>query len=662
MPIQRIKIGNVTILSKELTWDVIRIASQFLKEFCKWNPKEQTWSVTWRLLPKLTIAYRLINILQAYDSDYATQLKEAIDKVIKSIPPYIKQDSSYAFPLIDCDAINVWRTLRKFGGKFEKIVFDTEVGPIEIPVIVISQETLAILKKKLQEIDLPENLIERIKKIAISEAKVRIRPYSAKYIEILIPETNDALVSDLLELGRIRIKLKKIGGDVEEKEISLGKIYEKGFGVKILLPSYAIAFVEDILKSYGVEYEIDYGTKNVELQLNPSLKLYDYQQKALEKWLTEGNKKGTIVLPTGAGKTFVALAAISVLRKPSIIFVPNTWLLDQWIERISRYLGIKKGMIGKFGGGSQTIKHITVATYQSASKYIEKLADKFMLAVFDEAHHVPARTFMKTALYLRAPYRMALSATPKRADGNEELLFKLAGKIIYEADYPELIEKGVISPFVIRIILVPLPDDLKIQYQEAIEKADNAEDDVEKARWINKALRLASDNPIKIEVIKELLRRHKNEKVFVFCGSIAFAEKVYKAVREITNSAILTSKVTTEQEERLRKAFETGKIRVLVLVKKAEEGVDLPDASVAIIAGGSKQEREFIQRIGRVLRRSPGKKVAYIYELVTENTIEQAISKARGARKIAMKVREIVEKLTGLKSFDVIFWKKQGVL
>ena len=122
MPIQRIKIGNVTILSKELTWDVIRIASQFLKEFCKWNPKEQTWSVTWRLLPKLTIAYRLINILQAYDSDYATQLKEAIDKVIKSIPPYIKQDSSYAFPLIDCDAINVWRTLRKFGGKFEKIV------------------------------------------------------------------------------------------------------------------------------------------------------------------------------------------------------------------------------------------------------------------------------------------------------------------------------------------------------------------------------------------------------------------------------------------------------------------------------------------------------------------------------------------------------------
>ena len=261
-------------------------------------------------------------------------------------------------------------------------------------------------------------------------------------------------------------------------------------------------------------------------------------------------------------------------------------LLTQWIEKISKFLGVPKGLIGVLGKGEKKIRDITVATYQSGYKNVEILWDKFSFAVFDEAHHIPAQTFKRVALYLPAPYRLALSATPKRRDKNEILLFKLVGDVVYKIEYRDLVLRGIVAPLVVRRILVPLPADLLIQYNAVQRELYRARDPIEKKKIVNKLIAIARDNPVKIEVIKEIIKRNRDEKIFIFAGSIDFAEKIEKAIKQIIPTAALTSKTETAKERRIQEAFKKGILRALILVKKGEEGVDVGDASIAIIAGG----------------------------------------------------------------------------
>ncbi|MDA4133249.1 MAG: DEAD/DEAH box helicase family protein, partial [Thaumarchaeota archaeon] len=135
--------------------------------------------------------------------------------------------------------------------------------------------------------------------------------------------------------------------------------------------------------------------------------LRGYQKKALGTWDKAG-RRGVVVLPTGAGKTVIAMKAIELVNQPAVVIVPTLDLLEQWRKRVQEELGID---VGVYGGGENTVKAVTICTYDSAYIKAGELGNKFSLLVFDEVHHLPGESFRQIAEMFTAPYRMGLTAT-----------------------------------------------------------------------------------------------------------------------------------------------------------------------------------------------------------------------------------------------------------
>lgn len=580
-----------------------------------------------------------------------TGIVEKIDKIIFSQQEILLLIYNYDY---NKDIISV------FNGQFKIRKIDVpEFGEIEAAYLSFKLCDLVRLLNviKLNNVEKQFiNIIIELRNKLHKEATAIIKKAEAKNIEVELPHNVPIeLINEIKKLGELeyfQIDIKKDEEPilVREKLYRITKIENR---LIVRLPAYALVRLIYLL----VKYQI---LPKIEIEMNAYLftnmtknySLYPYQETAVKLWLNK-DKFGTIVLPTGGGKTFIGIHAMASLRVPTIIFVPNKILLWQWRDRLVRLLGLKKEDIGLLGAGRVEIKWITVATYQSGIKYIDLISDRFMLAIFDEGHHVPARTFKETALYLFAPYRMALSATPKRHDKNEILLFKLAGAIVYEISYPQLVKMGVLAPLAVRKILVPLPSEILPIYKALKKEVENAKDPIARRTKLNKLIEIARDNPNKIKVIREIVKKHSGDKMFIFCGGIKFAEDVEKSIKDLTSTAVLTAKTSTYEEKRISEDFKEGKIECLILVKKGEEGLDIGDASVAIIAGGSKQVREFIQRVGRVLRGGPDK-LAWVYEIVTINTIEEAISRARRARELVRGIEDFIMKNYGVRAFRLV--------
>ncbi len=662
MPKHHIQIGKLSLeSSKDFEWDDILEIAKDIKKFAKWDPENKKWIANWRIITNLSTVKRVISRIRKIDPSYSSELESAINRIINQIPKFHASSESILLLSLDADPYELIEKLN-VNRKNAEIVFRKvnleEFNGLKVPYISIPKEVARNERDRLLNV-FPQMLREIFESIDkdLLEERVRVYPISPRKILIDLGRIkNKELEEELIKLGEIKLFIEDASGELKEKVYKLHKriVSEKGY-IKIILPSYAIGVVEGILNRYDLEVDIDYGIILKEIEtIRSKVTLMRHQLEAFNAWKQMGNR-GTIVIPTGGGKTFVALEAIADLKLPTLILVPNKWLLKQWASRIYTYLGVPKGMIGILGGGERKIREITVSTYQSAYKYVEDITDKFALAIFDEAHHVPAKTFKNIALYLRAIYRMALSATPKRRDRNEKLLFKLVGNIVYQISLRELVEEGILAPLVVRKIYVRLPASLSAKYRQYERLLNRARTEFEKRRYLNKLIEIARDNPEKIKVIREIIERHRNKKNFVFAGSIKFAELIEKEIKSITPTALLTSKTKKTTEDKIVNSFHSGIIRCLVLVKKGEEGVDIGDASVAIIAGGSKQERELIQRVGRILRGRKDK-LAWLYEIVTKNTVDEMLSKSRNIKKLVSEIEDLVKEKYGLKAFDIQYY------
>nr|WP_281041837.1 helicase-related protein [Vulcanisaeta distributa] len=238
--------------------------------------------------------------------------------------------------------------------------------------------------------------------------------------------------------------------------------------------------------------------------------------------------------------------------------------------------------------------------------------------IVHNCHHVPADTFKEVAFKLRAPFRLALSATPKRSDNNEHLIFLSAGDIVYQADYRDMIEAKLVVPVRHFRIYVDLTPEERRSYERA---GDNAI-----------VLRnIASMASAKIGIAKEIVKAEVGigSKIIVFTQFIRQAEELYKVLKEELGPivALITSK--TSDRDSIFKAFARGVYKVIVATTVLDEGIDVPDADVAIILSGTGSQRQMIQRVGRVVRASDGKVEARVYEVITRNTIEEALSEER---------------------------------
>ena len=408
----------------------------------------------------------------------------------------------------------------------------------------------------------------------------------------------------------------------------------------------------ETLQAENVNF-IDEARAFTSLELVPSLEMppYQHQEEALLAW-KRAKRQGVVVLPTAAGKTYLAQLAMQATPRSTLVVVPTLDLMHQWYAHLEA--AFPDAEVGLLGGGSRDKTPILVATYDSAAIHAETLGDRYALVIFDECHHLPTDFNRAIAEYTIAPYRLGLTATPERSDGKHSDLNQLIGPEVYRKTAEEL-AGGALAEHKIVQIKVKLSKLERDRYNELI-KTRNDFLEASKIslgsikgwqRFVQtsarsaagrramlahreaKAIALGTDG--KMRILADLLARHYPERTLIFTADNA---TVYRISQEFLIPAITHQTPIKERHEVLTR-FRTGEYKTLVASHVLNEGVDVPDARVAILLSGTGSKREYIQRLGRVLRKgTSADKLAILYEVVAENTAEEGTSqRRRGVKK-----------------------------
>ncbi|TVY08726.1 DNA repair helicase XPB [Paenibacillus cremeus] len=348
-----------------------------------------------------------------------------------------------------------------------------------------------------------------------------------------------------------------------------------------------------------------------------TFELRDYQHSAVESFYREGSfhgGSGVLVLPCGAGKTVIGIAAMGRLNCATLILTSNSTSVRQWKREILQKTEVTEDMVGEYTGMHKEVRPITIATYQILT-YRKSKDEPFVhmdlfnkrdwgLIVYDEVHLLPAPVFRVTA-DIQATRRLGLTATLIREDGREEDVFSLIGPKRYDIAWRELETQGWIAAVECVELRVPMPAGEMEQYQAAEPRHK---------------MRCASTNPAKLDALDKLLNLHKDEQVLII-GQ--YLEQLHQIAERI-GAPMISGEMAHDKRETLYGAFRSGEVRVLIVSKVANFAVDLPDAAVAVQVSGSFGSRqEEAQRLGRILRPKPGANRAYFYSIVSEDTKEQ---------------------------------------
>jgi superfamily II DNA or RNA helicase len=369
---------------------------------------------------------------------------------------------------------------------------------------------------------------------------------------------------------------------------------------------------------------------------------YPYQAQALAAW--SRSKRGVVELPTGAGKTRLALMAMAEVRRGTLVLVPTLDLVTQWADVVREHLGIEAALIG---GGSFDVGPVTIATYASAARHGAEFGHRFGFAVFDECHHLGGEMFSQCAEVLIAPYRLGLSATVERPDGRHRLLDRLIGPLVYRQGIAEL-SGNYLADYDTRVLHAEFSPDEFAEYRAARQRyrafveangialggasgwqrfvfvATRTTEGRDALAAFYQQRRLAFAAQAKFSLLADLLHRHREERVLVFTNDNRTA---YEISRRFL-LPLITHQTKLAERKSLLAGFRSGRWPFLVTSKVLNEGVDVPSASVAVIVSGSASVREHVQRLGRILRKDGGKR-AVLYELLTRGTTELGTSERR---------------------------------
>jgi DNA excision repair protein ERCC-3 len=345
--------------------------------------------------------------------------------------------------------------------------------------------------------------------------------------------------------------------------------------------------------------------------------LRDYQMSAVDAFYANGTNRGgsgVIVLPCGAGKTIVGMAAMSATQTSTLILTTSVTAVRQWIAELIDKTTIPASMIGEYSATTKDVLPVTVATYQMLTHRANKNAEFTHLALFDErnwglivydeVHLLPAPVFQITAT-LQARRRLGLTATLVREDGREDDVFALIGPKKADVPWKVLERQGWIATAVCTEVRVPLADESRMPYAVAEQR--------------NK-FRIASESPAKTQVVRDILARHPGEPALIIG---MYVDQLAILAAEL-DTPLITGTTPQLKRDQLYGDFKSGKLKALVVSKVANFAIDLPDASLAIqVSGTFGSRQEEAQRLGRILRPKPGDNQAHFYSIVTGDTVEQ---------------------------------------
>jgi superfamily II DNA or RNA helicase len=370
---------------------------------------------------------------------------------------------------------------------------------------------------------------------------------------------------------------------------------------------------------------------------------FEHQREAVAAWKAKGNR-GVVVLPTGSGKSYVAEMAIMAAQRSALVVVPTLDLMNQWYDVLVTAFGAKVGLLG---GGYHEIEDLTVSTYDSAHIHMERLGDRWGLVIFDECHHLPSPTYLTAAEMSIAPFRLGLTATLERSDGGEKLLDDRVGPLVYARGIKDLAGQ-YLADYDVETVLVDLTPEEAESYTEnrALYKDFIYNSGINMAApdgW-GRFLMMSSRSPEgrraflayreqkqvslasrgKLMVLEGLFRQHAGDRTIVFTND---NDTVYTISRTFLIPAI-THQTDVKERREILERFNAGSYPAIVTSRVLNEGVNIPEARVAIILSGTSSVREHVQRLGRVLRRAENKR-AVLYEVITRGTVEERQSGRR---------------------------------
>ncbi len=395
---------------------------------------------------------------------------------------------------------------------------------------------------------------------------------------------------------------------------------------------------------------IDEAKAFISLELNPNFQRtpYPHQLEALAAW-KQHNRQGVVVLPTAAGKTYLAQLALESTPKTALILVPTLDLMHQWyVKIIGAFPNVEVGLLG---GGSRDRTPILIATYNSAAIHAETLGNQYAFLIFDECHHLPTDFFRVIAEYTIAPYRLGLTATLERADGSHRDLETLIGPTVYYKKVKDLAGETLAQHQIVQI-KVKLSELEQERYEQAIitrneflkrsnislgslngwhsfVKISARSSSGRRAMLAHrKSKEIAAGTDGKLRVLTDLICQHSEESILIFTNDNA---TVYRISQKFLIPAITHQTPVKERYDILNR-FREGIYTTLVTSHVLNEGVDVPGVNIAIILSGTGSTREYIQRLGRILRKGTSKKkntLAILYEVVADETSEERTSQRR---------------------------------
>jgi superfamily II DNA or RNA helicase len=415
-------------------------------------------------------------------------------------------------------------------------------------------------------------------------------------------------------------------------------------------PGYRYTDIIEELELNNIEYEDKVLNPSFSLsELDSDISLRPYQQESVEDWSSD-KRQGSIVLPTGAGKTYVAIKAIAELNEPSFVVVPTLDLVDQWVQTLREELNSPdydpEELIGEYTGREKSKAPITVSTYDSAYIQAENLGSEYPFLIFDEVHHLPSEGYRHIAEFFASPYRMGLTATYERPDDLHERLGDLVGGKVYESE-PEDLSGEYLSEYEVEQIEVDLSEEERERYDEKIsvftEYLSSSGIELRKPsdyrkivmrsgndprawaaiRARNEARQIAYSSEAKKETLADLLERHRGDRIIIFTR---YNDAVYDISEEFYIPAI-THETRKSERETILSRFREGEYSAVVTSQVLDEGINVPAANVGIILSGTGSTREYKQRLGRLLR--PTGDRARLYEVVASETSEVRTSKRR---------------------------------
>jgi len=424
------------------------------------------------------------------------------------------------------------------------------------------------------------------------------------------------------------------------------------------IPASQYAALRTVLD--GTAVAVDDRVLDLEPMAPPvsAYELRDYQQTALEAWLETDRwatgpalesigraPAGVLELPTGSGKTVIALKAIERLSTPTLVVVPTIDLLEQWQRELEREFG---GPIGRFGGGEQRLETITVSTYDSAYLKADAVGDHFGCVVFDEVHHLGGEGYRDIARLLAAPARLGLTATFERPDGAHEVIEELVGPLVHRVDVDSLAGDHLANYDIKRLDVSLTPEEREeyernqnvftsylaksgidmqsgSDYQELVKRSGNDPDAREALLARQRAREIMFGSDAKLEALADVLNDHRDERIIVFTAHNELAYDVSERFLIPT----ITHQTGAAERRKILERFREGTYTRIATSNVLDEGVDVPDANVAVVLSGSGSEREFTQRLGRILRPTADGNRALLYEVVSEGTGEERVAGRR---------------------------------